>query len=236
MSVGVAAAGGTAGAGGSPVARGSPVSSPVVTRLLLLRHAESEWNAQGRWQGQSDTPLTERGRRHAAEAGPLLANFEMLVSSDLRRARQSAEIIAAGAGIATITVEPRLRERYAGPWQGLTLDDIERDWPGYLAAGRRPGDYETDERMAPRVDAALADLDRLAAGRGVPEVLVITHGGVIHNLTVRAGLTAAPMPNLSGRWVTVADGAVHVGETVTVGDAEEHSSAAVEAGRGPAAP
>ena len=93
MSVEVAAAGGTAGA------VGSPVSSPVVTRLLLLRHAESEWNAQGRWQGQADTPLTERGRRHAAEAGPLLATFEMLVSSDLRRARQSAEIIAAGAGI-----------------------------------------------------------------------------------------------------------------------------------------
>lgn len=230
MSVEVAAAGGTAGAGGSPV------SSPVVTRLLLLRHAESEWNAQGRWQGQADTPLTERGRRHAAEAGPLLATFEMLVSSDLRRSRQSAEIIAAGAGIATITTEPRLRERYAGPWQGLTLDEIERDWPGYLRAGRRPDDYETDERMAPRLEAALRDLAALADRQDTPEVLVITHGGVISNLTVRAGLKMARMPNLSGRWVTVSDGAVTVGETVTVGDAEKHSSEAVEAGRGAAAP
>ena len=230
MSVEVAAACGTAGAAGSPV------SSPVVTRLLLLRHAESEWNAQGRWQGQADTPLTERGRRHAVEAGPLLATFEMLVSSDLQRARQSAEIIAAGAGIETISTEPRLRERYAGPWQGLTLDEVERDWPGYLGSGRRPDDYETDERMAPRVDGALRDLAVQADRQGNPEVLVITHGGVIHNLTVRAGLTMARMPNLSGRWVTVTDGAVTVGETVTVGDAEKHSSEAVEAGRGAAAP
>ncbi len=230
MSVEVAAACGTAGAGGSPV------SSPVVARLLLLRHAESEWNAAGRWQGQVDTPLTERGRRHAAEAGPLLASFEMVVSSDLRRARQSAEIIAAGAGIETISEEPRLRERYAGPWQGLTLDEIERDWPGFLGSGRRPDDYETDERMAPRVDAALVDLAALADRRGTPELLVITHGGVISNLTIRAGLTMAPMPNLSGRWVTITDGAVTVGEAITVGDAEKHSSQAVEAGRGATAP
>ena len=230
MSVEVAEAGGTAGAVRSPLA------SPVVTRLLLLRHAESEWNALGRWQGQADTPLTERGRRHAAQAGPLLATFEMLVSSDLRRARQSAEIIAAGAGIETITTEPRLRERYAGPWQGLTRDEIERDWPGYLGSGRRPDDYETDERMAPRVEAALRDLAVQADRQGTPEVLVITHGGVIHNLTVRAGLTMAPMPNLSGRWVTVSGGAVTVGETVAVGDAEAHSSAAVEAGGGAAGP
>ena len=201
-----------------------------MTRLLLLRHAESEWNAQGRWQGQADTPLTERGRRHAGEAGPLLASFEMLVCSDLCRARQSAEIIAGGAGIETITVEPRLRERNAGPWQGLTRDEIERDWPGYLHSGRRPVGYEPDERLAERVDAALADIASSADRPGAPEVLVITHGGVIHALTVRAGLAMVLMPNLSGRWVTVADGAVAVGEPVTVGDAEQHSSRAVEAG------
>ena len=230
MSVEVAAACGTAAPGGPAV------SSPVVVRLLLLRHAESEWNAEGRWQGQTDTPLTERGRRHAAEAGPLLATFEMLVSSDLRRARQSAEIIAAAAGVETITAEPRLRERYAGPWQGLTLEEIERDWPGYLDSGRRPDDYETDERLAPRVDAALVDLAALAKRQGIPEVLVITHGGVISNLTIRAGLTRAPMPNLSGRWLAVTGSAVSVGEAVTVGDADKHSSQAVEAGRGATAP
>ena len=225
MSVGVSAAPGTV-AGRRPAA----VSSPVVTRLLLLRHAESEWNAQGRWQGQADTPLTERGMRHAGEAGPLLAAFEMLVCSDLCRARQSAEIIAEGAGIGVIDIEPRLRERNAGPWQGLTREEIERDWPGYLAGGRRPADYEPDEQLTVRVDAALADIALLADRRGTSEVLVITHGGVIHSLTVRAGLTMARMPNLSGLWVTVAQGAVEVGAPVTVGDAERHSSPAVEAG------
>lgn len=201
-----------------------------MVRLLLLRHAESEWNAQGRWQGQADTPLTERGRRHAAQAGPLLAGFEMLVCSDLCRARQSAEIIATGAGIDVIDIEPRLRERNAGPWQGLTRPEIERDWPGYLGSGRRPSSYESDERLVARADRALADVVRRAERRGTPEVLVITHGGVIGSLTVRAGLRMVPMPNLSGRWVAVENGAVSVGEPVTVGDAEQHSSRAVEAG------
>ncbi|MXZ30057.1 MAG: histidine phosphatase family protein [Acidimicrobiia bacterium] len=230
MSVEVAAAGGTVA--GGPAA----VSSPLVARLLLLRHAESEWNAQGRWQGQADTPLTERGRRHAAEAGPLLASFEMLVCSDLRRARQTAEIIAAGAEIETIDTEPRLRERNAGPWQGLTRDEIERDWPGYLASGRRPDDYETDEQLVVRADAALGHIALLADRRGTSEVLVITHGGVIHSLTVRAGLQPVPMPNLSGRRMSVADGALRVGEPVSVGDAEHHSSDAVEAGSPPPRP
>lgn len=201
-----------------------------MARLLLLRHAESEWNAQGRWQGQADTPLTERGRRHATQAGPLLAGFETLVCSDLRRARQSAEIIADGAGIGVIDIEPRLRERNAGPWQGLTRPEIERDWPGYLDSGRRPARYESDDQLVARADAALGDIARQAERRGTPEVLVITHGGVIHSLTVRAGLTMVPMPNLSGRWVAVENGTVSVGEPVTVGDAEKHSSAAVEAG------
>lgn len=200
-----------------------------MARLLLLRHAESEWNAQGRWQGQADIPLTERGERHAAQAGPLLAGFEMLVCSDLQRARQSAEIIAAGAGITAIITEPRLRERNAGPWQGLTRAEIEQDWPGYLRSGRRPTDYETDEQLARRADAALRDIGKLADRNGTTDVLVITHGGLISSLTVRAGLTTVHMPNLSGRWVTVANGAVDVGEPATVGDAEAHSSAAVEA-------
>ncbi len=213
-----------------PGGDGVALSSPAVTRLLLLRHAESEWNAQGRWQGQADTPLTERGRRHATQAGPLLDSFEVIVCSDLRRARQSARIIADGAGITDVNVEPRLRERNAGPWQGLTVDEIEHDWPGYLGAGRRPEGYEPDEHLVARTDAALFDVAARATRSGTAEILVITHGGVIHSLTIRAGLTMARMPNLSGRWVTVADGAVTVGETVEVGSAEEHSSAAVEAG------
>ncbi|MDE0652475.1 MAG: histidine phosphatase family protein [bacterium] len=204
-----------------------------MARLLLLRHAESEWNAQGRWQGQADTPLTDRGRRHAAEAGPLMATFEMLVCSDLSRARQSAEIIATGAGIDEIHIEPRLRERNAGPWQGLTRDEIEQGWPGYLGSGRRPADYEADDQLVARADAALSDIALLADRRGASEVLVVTHGGVISSLTVRAGLEMVRMPNLSGRWVTVDDGAVCVGVPVTVGDADRHSSEAVEAGRPP---
>lgn len=230
MIVEVTPAGGTVA--NRPAAE-SAVSSPLVTRLLLLRHAESEWNAQGRWQGQADTPLTERGRCHAAEAGPLLSAFEMLVCSDLRRARQSGEIIAEGAGIDVIDIEPRLRERNAGPWQGLTREQIERDWPGYLGSGRRPDDYETDEQLVARADAALRHIALLADRRGAAEVLVITHGGVIHSLTVRAGLRMVPMPNLSGRWATVSGAAVRIGEPVTVGDAVRHSSEAVEAIRPP---
>src|SRR5262245_40290829 len=85
----------------------------AVTRLLLVRHGQSTWNADGRWQGQGDPPLSPLGERQAAEAAERVQAMDALWSSDLRRAWQTAEIIGARASLA-VHLEGRLRERDAG--------------------------------------------------------------------------------------------------------------------------
>lgn len=207
-----------------------------VTRFLMIRHAESEWNAQGRWQGHAEVPLSKRGELHAQEVGPLLKGFDAIVCSDLMRAKQTSEIIAAAAGIGQVRTEPRLRERDAGRWQGLSRDEIERGWPGFLKNGQRPDGYEHEEQLLSRVDDALADI--LAAEGGKTKnpgrkVLIVTHGGVIHGLKMRAGLRSSQIPNLSGHWLAPREGRLVVGERAVIGDAGKYSANPIEAALNP---
>ena len=95
-----------------------------MTTLLLVRHGETDWNRDGRWQGQSDTPLNELGRRQARELAEQLDGVDVVYSSDLARARETAEILAERAGV-EVRLDPRLRERGFGAWEGLTLAEIE---------------------------------------------------------------------------------------------------------------
>ena len=100
-------------------------------RVWLVRHAESTWNAQGRWQGQADPPLSARGRDQAARLAEGLRGegIERLVVSDLARAAETARIVGAALGLEP-RPEPRLRELDAGAWSGLTRAEIEaRDGP-----------------------------------------------------------------------------------------------------------
>src|SRR5829696_1601221 len=99
--------------------------SPAVTRLLLVRHAQSEWNADGRWQGWADPPLSGLGRRQSATAADALGWPDAIVASDLERARETAAIIAAAGGPGAFEVEPALRERDLGDFTGLTRAEIE---------------------------------------------------------------------------------------------------------------
>ena len=103
-----------------------------MTRVLLIRHGQSEWNADGRWQGQADPPLTDLGRHQALHAARNLGTVDAIVASDLQRASETALIIAEALGVGPVVLEPGLRERDAGEWSGLTRAEIERDWPGYL--------------------------------------------------------------------------------------------------------
>src|SRR4051812_28738357 len=103
-----------------------------MTRILLVRHGESEWNAMGRWQGQADPPLTDLGRRQAFAAAASLGTVDGIAASDLQRASDTAEIISNQLGVGPVVIDPRFRERDAGEWSGLTRHDIHRDWPGYL--------------------------------------------------------------------------------------------------------
>lgn len=184
-----------------------------MTRLLLVRHGESEWNAVGRWQGWADPPLSELGRRQATVAARAVGAVDAVVASDLQRARATAEIIAGELGVGPVVVDAALRERDAGAWTGLTRAEIHASWPGYLDRGERPPGYEDDDALLERVVPALRALE--AAGEAV---LVVTHGGVIGAVDRLLGATHARTPNLGGRVVDVVGGRFVPGEPLLLVD------------------
>ena len=203
-----------AGRGPMPTTAGAEGAMGATTTLLLVRHGQSTWNAAGRWQGHADPPLSRLGEEQARQAGSRLASngrVDAVVTSDLRRAHQTARLVAGALGLDPV-VDARVRERDAGEWTGLTRDDIERDWPGYLADHRRPPGFEDDATLLARVLPALVDL---AARHEHGRVLVVTHGGVVRTVERHLGTTGPPLANLGGR-------AVHVrrdASTVVVGEA-----------------
>ncbi|HEX3620684.1 MAG TPA: histidine phosphatase family protein [Acidimicrobiales bacterium] len=173
-------------------------------RLLLLRHGQSTWNADGRWQGQADPPLSALGEQQARDAGARLAGtgFARLVSSDLRRAVQTGEILGAALGLA-VDVDPALREIDVGDWTGLTRSGIEAGWPGELAhwsdgVSDAPPGGESRLALVARTREAMG---RVAASlRPGDEALVVGHGALIRHLDRALGLEPAGVGNLAGRW------------------------------------
>jgi broad specificity phosphatase PhoE len=168
----------------------------------MVRHGESEWNALGRWQGQADPPLSDLGRRQAFAASAAVGTVDAIAASTLERAYVTACILADHLGVGPILVDPDLQERHAGPWQGSTRVEIERDWPGYLADGRRPDGYEDDHDLVTR---AVGALDRVIEESNAQTLLVVSHGGVICALEQHLGLPFTRLPNLAGRWFTCAE-------------------------------
>jgi broad specificity phosphatase PhoE len=151
-----------------------------VTTLILARHGETDWNRDGRFQGHSDTSLNERGREQARALAEDVDGVEVVYSSDLKRAVETAEVVAERLGL-EVTVDSRLRERGFGAWEGLTRAEIEasfrEDFDRWRTGdGFGAQDAESHEAFAARIEAFLADvLERH------PEetVLVIAHGGSI---------------------------------------------------------
>lgn len=192
-------------------------------RLLLVRHAQSEWNALGRWQGWADTPLTPLGDQQAIEAAGHLQDaglgtrLEAVVTSDLQRARRTGELISTRLGLGPVEVDRGFRERHVGEFSGLTRHEIEQRWPGILERWRQrtltqPPGGETDDEFVGRTVEAV---HRVAHGhRG--DVLVVTHGGVIRALVGHFGGEGQIVANLGGRWLDVEDGRVTVGEPVVL--------------------
>jgi broad specificity phosphatase PhoE len=154
--------------------------------LFLVRHGETDWNRDGRWQGQSDTPLNESGRRQARELAEQLDGVDIVYSSDLARARETAEILAGHLGL-EVRLDSRLRERGFGAWEGLTSAEIESrftDTHGRWKAGEGFGadDAEPFDTFGRRVRTFLTDVLHRHPGE---TVLVVGHGGsirVIHAL------------------------------------------------------
>jgi len=153
------------------------------TRILLARHGETEWNRVGRWQGQADPPLNDTGRQQARVLAAQLEDdgIAAVFSSDLRRARETAGIVAERLGL-PLTEEPALREIDVGSWSGLTREEVRDRYPEGFArwlAGEIGHDGETREELSRRVVAAV---ERIAAAHVDEHVLVVTHGGAIRAL------------------------------------------------------
>jgi broad specificity phosphatase PhoE len=202
----------------------------MVTRLLLLRHGESEWNAAGRWQGWADPPLSPEGEAQASEAGRLLqgVGFTAAASSDLQRARRTAELAGGALGLDAVHVDAGLREYDVGEWSGLTRAEIETRWPGALDDWRHgrlvatPGG-ETRDTFVARVAAAVT---RLGARFSGGTVLVVTHGGVIGALERSLGADQRRLAHLGGRWVEAAADGLRAGEAVFLFEPDADSEAA----------
>lgn len=154
--------------------------------ILCIRHAESLANAEGLWQGQYDSPLSEAGRRQARALAERLAGegLERLATSDLARARETAAILGEALGLVP-RLEPALRERDVGRWTGLPRAEVERRHPREVARVRagdasvRPGGGESGERLRARVVEALRRLHAEAPER---RLAVVTHMGVLRAL------------------------------------------------------
>ncbi|WP_436522729.1 histidine phosphatase family protein [Actinoplanes sp. HUAS TT8] len=151
----------------------------MTTRLIVWRHGNTDWNAGSRVQGQTDVPLNDLGRRQAAEAAELLAAMRpaAIVASDLSRASDTAAALTALTGL-TAGYDERLRERFFGPWQGLTTAEVQVQRPAEFARWKAGedvvgDDVETLDDLGKRVSEAFQDAAALAPG-GV--VVAATHG------------------------------------------------------------
>lgn len=152
-------------------------------RLILVRHGATANNAEGRFTGQSDVPLSPLGVRQAeAVAGALATeSLDAIVTSDLARARQTAERIAHRTG-APLELDANLREIGMGAWEGLTFADIQRDYPVEWAQWRERGQFfappggESPDALLARANETL---ERCRRAHPAGAVLWVTHGGLI---------------------------------------------------------
>jgi broad specificity phosphatase PhoE len=174
------------------------LSDRPVYHFVFLRHGESLGNAQARWQGQSDYPLTERGRAQARALAERWKSeqvkFDLIVASPLGRAKETAEIVAAALHV-TVEVDPILLERHIGEMEGLTAEEVrKRPQPPYVTpydsiGGEGEGDWE----LFLRAGQALHRLLRRPPGR----YLIVSHGGLLNQL-MNAIIGIAPHVDPSG--------------------------------------
>jgi broad specificity phosphatase PhoE len=153
--------------------------------LVCARHGRTAWNAERRFQGQTDIPLDDEGRAQARALALHLRgeSFDVAFTSDLVRARETADAICAGRDI-ELTLEPQLREMHFGVWEGLTWAEIVERWPEvaerYEFSPRYyvPEGGESWEHICARVEAVLRRIDENMPSSG--RALLVSHAGVMH--------------------------------------------------------
>lgn len=178
--------------------------TPIVRRLILLRHGETEYNATRRMQGQLDTDLSAVGEQQAAVAGRALATRgpKLIRSSDLRRAHETALALASVTG-QEVATDVRLRETHLGDWQGMTHTEVDELSPGarrhwrddaHWAPPNGESRVQVAARSVPVVAELVDELDDWGQGSDAEApVVLVAHGGVIAALT--AGLLNLPVGN-----------------------------------------
>ena len=190
-----------------------------MTKLILIRHGETEWNAARRFQGQTDVPLSETGKEQArmlAKRFPA-ERVNAIYSSDLVRARETADAIAKKFGC-EVHPEPNLREMNFGQWEGLDYDEIVRRWPDEGAKlWPRPDllRVPSGETVQELQDRAMGVIRRIISTEKAEDAIVITaHGAVIRSIicamlsiplrcfwSIRQSNTAVNIANyLDGQW------------------------------------
>jgi glucosyl-3-phosphoglycerate phosphatase len=187
----------------------------TLRRLVLLRHGQTDYNLAGRMQGHTDSVLTDLGRAQAVAVAPEVAKLApvQLLSSDLTRAVDTAEVVGAAAGL-PFTVDARLRETHLGEWQGLTVTEVEAAYPGAVAAWRsdpawRPPGGESRIDVVRRCRPVVDELDDAWADVDAATAVVVAHGGLIAGLVCGLlDLPASAWPSIGGigncRWATLA--------------------------------
>ena len=197
---------------GRPTGRSTGPSAGPSTgpaRILLIRHAESTWNAVGRIQGWANAPLSEAGRSQSRRLARQLAAAGVavreVVSSDLLRAAETAAIVGRALGCPAPTSDARWREREIGWWTGLTNAELAELHPELVARWRArqvgPPGGESDESLLARSHAALAAAGQRAGRHPEGVVLVVSHGALISLMERDAGAGPGGFPNLGGTWV-----------------------------------
>lgn len=174
------------------------LSEKPVYQFVFLRHGESLGNAQSRWQGQSDYPLTERGRAQARALAERWkaenAKFDLILSSPLGRAKETAEIIASALNV-RVELDPIWLERAIGEMEGLTAEEVrQKPKPPYTNPyDSIGGDGEGDWALYLRAGQALHGLLRRSPGN----YLIVSHGGLL-NQVMHAITGVAPHADPSG--------------------------------------
>jgi probable phosphoglycerate mutase len=155
------------------------------TELYLVRHGETKWNVEKRFQGQNDSPLTENGREQARSLGISLQGiqFDGILSSDLGRALETANLINSYLQIPVIETDPILRERNFGIFHGLDRTEAERMYP-HEASQIWSGDPnvaipggESRAQVRKRAEQFLSEFPVKYSGK---KILAVTHGGIIN--------------------------------------------------------
>src|SRR6266700_3451333 len=168
----------------APDTADDPHSNLAPSRLLLVRHGQSTWNADRRIQGQLDPPLSERGVAQACGLAERLTGHRLagFYCSDLTRARQTARLIGRSVEAEPVP-EPGLREIMLGEWEGKTREDLVAGYPELWARWAAEPDWDIvpgGEGAGPFAGRVLATMGRLRERHPNGDLLCVTHGGVIH--------------------------------------------------------